>query len=150
MIEEYAKSLYERDIELFYKQFENASIDIERYEYWSAREFKILLECTDWEIFLKAIKKAKELCINENKKLSEHFIEVSKTIVIGKNKQSKIKDIFLSRYACYLISIALDSNAIRAMFAKAYFIFKVEGKYKRIFTNMRDVKFKAQNMIMED
>ena len=82
--------------------------DIKHYnefdmEFWYARELQEVLEYTDWRNFNKVINKAKESCENSKNNTLDHFVEVDKMVRIGSGAEREIKDIILSRYACYLI-----------------------------------------------
>ena len=72
-------------------------------EFWLARELQIVLEYTQWRNFEAVIDKAKMACENSKNDVSDHFADVSKTILMPKNASKEIDDIALSRYACYLI-----------------------------------------------
>lgn len=71
-------------------------------EFWYARELQHVLEYTEWRNFKKVIEKAKNACINAGNVEISHFVEVNK-MVEGGVADIPIKDIKLSRYACYLI-----------------------------------------------
>ena len=79
-------------------------------EYWNARELMKVLQYSNWQNFEKIIDKAKITCDNSSISPLEHFIDVSKTIVMPKNASKNIKDYKLSRYACYLIAQNGDSR----------------------------------------
>ncbi len=72
-------------------------------QYWSARELSKILGYTEYGKFQNAIKKAEEACQNSGQTLSDHFAHVSEMIGIGKGGKRKVDEIYLSRYACYLI-----------------------------------------------
>ena len=72
-------------------------------EYWEARELQNVLEYKEWRNFKKSIEKARISCKTSNYKVSDHFVEFNKMIVIGKGAKRNQVDYKLSRYACYLI-----------------------------------------------
>lgn len=72
-------------------------------EYWSAREFYKILEYSEYWKFLPVINRAKEACKNSQASVEDHFADVGEMVEIWSWAKRKIDDIFLSRYACYLI-----------------------------------------------
>ena len=72
-------------------------------EYWSARDLAPLLDYAAWRNFTKVIQKAMEACEASQHKVSDHFVEADKMIVLGKGASRELTDIQLSRYACYLV-----------------------------------------------
>jgi len=107
-------------IELF-KQFEQASGEIEGIECWSARELQPLLGYSKWENFEKVVFKAKEACKNAGESEQNHFPDVRKMVSIGSESERAIEDIALTRYACYLIAQNGDSRKPEIAFAQTYF-----------------------------
>jgi DNA-damage-inducible protein D len=98
------------DIVQLFGQFERVAADYNGIECWSARELQSLLGYTQWRNFMNAIDKAKESCRNAGADISDHFADVSKTIPMPKGAEKEIEDIFLTRYACYLIAQNGDSR----------------------------------------
>ena len=90
-------------------------------EYWFARELQPLLDYAEWRNFVLVIEKAKNACENSNINPSEHFVEVNKTIDMPKGAKRKIKDIALTRYACYLVAQNGDSSKEVVAVAQTYF-----------------------------
>ena len=72
-------------------------------EFWYAREIQSILKYKEWRKFFKVIEKAKESCTQSGNIVPDHFVQVDKMVGIGSTAHRKIKDIQLSRYACYLI-----------------------------------------------
>jgi len=100
------------EIKTLFKQFEQASGEIEGIECWSARELQNLLGYSKWENFSKVIDKAKESCLNAGETISDHFPDVRKTIPMPKGAEKEINEILLTRYACYLIAQKGDSRKV--------------------------------------
>ncbi len=90
-------------------------------EFWYARELQEVLDYKDWRNFNKVIDKAKESCKNSNNNVEDHFVEVDKMVEIGSGAERVIKDIMLSRYACYLIVQNGDSKKETIALGQTYF-----------------------------
>lgn len=65
---------------------------------------------TEWRNFSKVIDKAITACENSENEVSDHFVEVNKTIEMPKSATKDIVDFELFRYACYLIVQNGDSR----------------------------------------
>ncbi|MBC7650375.1 MAG: DNA damage-inducible protein D [Deinococcales bacterium] len=106
--------------ELFIK-FEQACYLFKDVECWSARELQVIFNYAEWRNFLKVIDKAKEACNNAGEKLTDHFVDVNKMVVLGSGSQREIEDIALTRYACYLVAQNGDASKSSIAFAQTYF-----------------------------
>ena len=113
--------LKSEEIKALFAQFENASAEIEGVECWSARELQKLLGYALWQNFEKVLTKAKNACKNVGEEVGDHFIDVNKMVEIGSGAQKQIKDLLLTRYACYLIAQNGDSQKSQIAFAQNYF-----------------------------
>lgn len=90
-------------------------------EYWLARDLQQLLGYAEWRNFLNAVDKAKDSCKNSGGEVSDHFVDVNKTIPMPKGAAKTIDDIMLTRYACYLIAQNGDPKKEQIAFAQSYF-----------------------------
>jgi len=72
-------------------------------EFWRARELYKILEYSEYGKFIPVINKAKEACKNSKQSVEDHFADVGEMVKIWSWAKRKIDEIFLSRYACYLI-----------------------------------------------
>jgi DNA-damage-inducible protein D len=72
-------------------------------EFWSARALAPLLEYQDWRNFLQVLGKVRQACEQSAYRVADYFGDVTKMVGIGSGAQREVKDMRLSRYACYLI-----------------------------------------------
>lgn len=93
----------------------------EQVEVWLARELQLLLGYARWENFEVAIGRAIESCKSMNINVDDHFREVTKMVGLGSGSQRPIKDIMLTRFACYLIAQNGDPKKEQIAFAQGYF-----------------------------
>jgi len=91
-------------------------------EYWLARDLQYLLGYAEWRNFNSTvISKAKTACELSGHAVSDHFVDVNKTIAMPKGAEKVIDDLMLTRYACYLIAQNGDSRKQEIAFAQTYF-----------------------------
>ena len=110
-----------KDLQTLYKTFDDARRE-NGIEYWYARDLYPLLGYLRWENFETAVQRAKEACEKSKGSVPDHFREVTKIVKMGMNLEKEIKDIKLTRYACYLIALNGDPRKTEIAFAQAYFI----------------------------
>lgn len=79
-------------------------------EFWLARDLQHLLGYAEWRNFSGVISKAKTACEVSGNGISDHFVDVNKTIAMPKGAEKEVPDIMLKRYACYLIAQNGDSQ----------------------------------------
>ncbi len=72
-------------------------------EQWSARQLGKLLGYSEYRHFIPVLTRAKEACLNSGHTIDDHFEEILDMVKIGSNAKRALKDIVLSRYACYLV-----------------------------------------------
>jgi DNA-damage-inducible protein D len=99
------------------KRFEEYAYEQDGIEYWLARELQELLGYADWRNFQNAINKAKESCETTGEAVSDHFVDVNKTIQMPKGASKEVPDFMLTRYACYLIAQNGDPKKEQIAFA---------------------------------
>lgn len=101
--------------------FEEFAYEQDGVEYWMARELQELLGYTDWRNFNNIVTKAKESCKTSGEAVSDHFVDVNKTIPMPKGATKEVSDFMLTRYACYLIAQNGDPKKEQIAFAQSYF-----------------------------
>lgn len=108
------------DLDLF--DFENGTPPIESRAkkngmlYWLASEFMIALGYVEYSPAMKPIQKARQVMMSLDIDASEHFKEEYRT-----TNGRKFKDIRLSRFACYLVSMNSDIKKPQVAKAQTYF-----------------------------
>ncbi len=90
-------------------------------EYWEARELATVLGYLRWENFENVITKAAMSMANTGADVSKNFRKVTKMVEVGSNAIRPTKDVFLSRYACYVIAMNGDPSKEEIAAAQAYF-----------------------------
>jgi DNA-damage-inducible protein D len=106
-------------------------------EFWFARDLQHLLGYSEWRNFSKVIIKAKTACEATNNLISDHFVDVNKTIDMPKGARKEIDDTMLTRYACYLIAQNGDSRKEAIAFAQNYFAIQTR-KFELIEKRIKD------------
>ena len=108
-------------IEKLNKSFEEYAYEQYGIDYWLARELQELLGDADWRNFLNAVDKAKESCKTSGEAVSDHFVDITKTIPMPKGATKEVPDIMINQYACYLIAQNGDTKKEQIAFAQSYF-----------------------------
>lgn len=93
----------------------------EGQEFWSARELAPLLDYRDWRNFQNVLARAVQACESSNHPVSDHFVETTKMAMLGSGAQREVEDVFLSRYACYLVVQNGDPNKPVIAAGQTYF-----------------------------
>jgi DNA-damage-inducible protein D len=105
-----------------HKTFEDIKqIDENGNEFWYARELSKILQYSDFRNFIKVIEKAKKACINSNKELLEHIVEVNEQLKFGQGAIKEYSSFKLSRYACYLVVQNADPSKPIVANGQTYF-----------------------------
>ena len=110
-------------------------------EFWYARELSKIIEYADWRNFKKVLNKAFEACENSNNDIDEHFVELTRVLIVGNNAKMMVNDYKLSRYACYLIVQNADPKKEPVALGQTYFA---------IQTRKQEIKEKEYSLMTED
>ncbi len=96
-------------------------ISVDEAEFWSARDLMGILGYATWAKFQEAIKRAKESVKMSGENLDNHFAAAGKMVLTGSGARREIEDIFLTRYACYIIAQNGDPRKPEIALAQTYF-----------------------------
>ncbi|MDR0413865.1 MAG: damage-inducible protein D [Prevotellaceae bacterium] len=134
------------EIKVLFAQFENASVEVEGVECWSARELQELLGYSKWENFSKVVEKAKESCLNAGQKIGDHFPDVRKMVEIGSGAEKEINDILLT--ALFHLSTATLKRKLGAPNNRpvADFLHTVNLQAKDLASGMTSVNVQAKDL----
>ena len=89
--------------------------------FWSSRELAPLLGYDSYRNFENAITRAKDACENSGHPVTEHFLNGTEAVAIGKGGTRKIDVVYLSRYACYLVIQNADPRKPMVALGQTYF-----------------------------
>ncbi len=104
---------------LTFESIKHQDHDVE--EYWNARELAKIIGYSEYRHFIPVIKRAKEACLNSGHKSADHFEEILDMVKIGSGATREVKDVRLSRYACYLIVQNADPSKEVVAHGQTYF-----------------------------
>ncbi len=96
-------------------------IDDEGREFWTARGLSKILGYSEYRHFLPVVGKAKEAVENSQQTVTDHFEDFLDMVEIGSGAKRKLKNIRLSRYACYLIVQNADPGKSVVANGQTYF-----------------------------
>ena len=100
-------------------------------QYWEGRQLMPYLGYKTWESFENVINKAKKACENSGNRVYDHFREVTKVIKAGKGAKHEVEDIWLDRYAAYLV--AQNGSATKPEIASAQTYFAQQTRRQEVF-----------------
>lgn len=102
----------------------------EGVEYWHGRDLQPLLGYETWQRFENAVERAKRACESVGADPASHFSDAANQVTGGDGAQILKADLFLTRYACYLIAMNGDSRKPEVGFAQTYFAFQTRRQEK--------------------
>jgi len=91
------------------------------YPYWRARELMPRLGYEEWRKFRGAIERAIAACESSGFDASHQFVGSANMMKVGKGGNRKVEDLFLTRYACYLVAMNGDPRKPEIAEAQTYF-----------------------------
>lgn len=113
------------EIDAVMKKLEAAkSVTDQGVDFWMARALQIILGYDDWKNFINVIEKAKVACRKAGYDPNIYFSDAGKVMSEGSNAKVPVEDIFLTRYACYLIAMNGDVDKVEIATAQTYFATK--------------------------
>ena len=95
-------------------------------EYWLARELASAVGYKDYRNFNGVVEKAKCLCKDNNADEADHFVECTEMVEVGSGAKRALASFRLTRYACLLIAMCVNSKKTQALEALQYFSGKQE------------------------
>ena len=90
-------------------------------EYWTARDLLAILGYVEWRNFEQAIKRARMAFDAAGEKSENHFVETTNMVSVGSGVMRSVPDYYLSRAACYIISMNGDTRKKEIAEAQKYF-----------------------------
>lgn len=116
-------------------------------EFWSARDLMVVLGYTTWQRFADSLKRAKNACKMSNFIVSDHFIGAAKMVATGSGAIRKIEDLFLTRYACYLIAQNGDPRKPQIALAQTYFASQTRKQELMVQRQKEDRRLEAREKL---
>jgi len=115
-------------------------------DFWSSRDLVKVLEYSNYQKFLKVIKKAEEACKNSGEVIHNHFAQVGEMVAIGSGAKKPIKTIYLSRHACYLIIQNSDPSKEAVALGQTYFAIQTRRQEKadELIENQKRVQLRDE------
>ena len=111
-------------------------------EFWSSRDFALLLSYTDYRNFEAVVDKARMACFNSGQRLEDHFVDITEMIEIGKGGQRPVKTVMMSRYACYLVIQNADPGKEIVALGQSYFAIQTRRQ------ELGDLEFEDQRRLL--
>lgn len=108
-------------INSYFNDFNKFVYEVDGLEFWFARDLQGLLGYTKWENFLNIIEKAKIACVNSDINVDDHFAHTVRAVDMPNGGIREVEDMFLTRYACYLVAQNGDPGKEQVAFAMSYF-----------------------------
>ncbi len=128
-------------------RFEGLMTYFEGIEVWLASDLQVMLGYTGWDDFKEVVSRAMEACVNSGEALGDHFVELNKMVELDSGATKVVKDLMLSRYACYVLAQNGDPRKEPVAFAQGYFALKTR-KYELIEERLKlDERIRAREKL---
>lgn len=92
-----------------------------KVEYWTARDLLAILGYVEWRNFEQVIERARMAFDASGEKSENHFVETANMVSVGSGVMRQVSDYYLSRAACYIISMNGDTRKTEIAEAQKYF-----------------------------
>src|SRR3989338_1784841 len=76
------------------ESFEESAYEEQGVEYWLARDLQKLLDYGEWRNFVNVIEKPKISCKNSGQNISDHFVDINKTMPMPKGATGLVYKIY--------------------------------------------------------
>jgi DNA-damage-inducible protein D len=123
-------------------------VNDEGQEFWSARELAKVLGYTRYDKFQNAIQKAEVACVNSRQAVEDHMSRVRRMISTGKGARREVEDVYLSRYACYLIIENADPSKEIVALGQTYFA--VQAYKQEELERFEDMSEERRRLFLRD
>lgn len=116
-------------------------------DYWTARALMPILEYDRWENFEAALERAKSACEKSGVNVQNHFLETTKMVDTGSGAERKLRDYYLSRYACYLV--AMNGDTKKPIIAAAQTYFAIQTRRQEISDQNQNDRLEWRERVRE-
>lgn len=121
----------------------------QKVEYWMARDLMPLLGYDKWANFQGVIERARDAAKSAGAPCDNHFADTGNMVTIGSGAERSRADMYLSRYACYLIAMNAESSKPQVGHAMTYFAGKtrqMEILEKNMLEQQERVRLRLRTM----
>jgi DNA-damage-inducible protein D len=111
-------------------------------EFWSARDLAKVLGYTRYDKFANVIKKAEVACAASGNEVDDHMFHVRHMVQVGSGAMREVRDVNLSRYACYLTVQNADPTKEIVALAQTYFAVQTRRQetFDQVFGSMDEAQ----------
>ncbi len=115
-------------------------------EYWMARDLLVILGYSEWRNFRGVIEVARVACDRSGVSSANQFVDTTDEMTGGKGAQIQRENLYLSRYACYLIAMNGDSSKPEIATAQTYFAIQTrkQEKYEQLTDEEKRIELRER------